>query len=271
MEEVERCFYQKELKTLLSSDPVLKIMKLKLIGSLQGPVSAPSKILSQLEAIRNLMKLLKEAGLIAEAFDAQKLLESDHDQVIKAGQSLFEKLIPLTGRSNSTDQAITQITEGYHTGSSQYASAESEADSIDSINIQRMSLGTSGAAFIRERTTPINTEARSTDVPTTQRVNPIGSGQLHAYFEAAMKKYEEDQQILARQNGIDQGSTLLLKRYTFRMWRWSQLDHVIVDQTFAIRLIWDSKTSDDRWWQLQKLCQVVDLPRNGSEYRRLQI
>ena len=84
------------------------------------------------------MKLLQEAGFIDGEFDAQKLLECDHDQVINAGKSLFEKLIPLTERSESIDQAITLIKEGCQAGSSQYASAVSEADSTDSIDIQRM-------------------------------------------------------------------------------------------------------------------------------------
>ena len=135
MEELERCFHQKELKTLLSSDPVLKILKPKLIGLLQGPVSAPVETPNQLEAIRRLLKLLKEAGFTAGAFDAQILLDCDHDQVIKAGRSLFEALIPLTGKY----QAIVPATETYQTGSSQYASAESEADSGESVPIQRMS------------------------------------------------------------------------------------------------------------------------------------
>ena len=88
-------------------------MKPKLIGSLQGPVSAPTETPNQLEAIRRLMKLLKEAGFTAGAFDAQALLECDHDQVIKVGRSLFEKLVPLTGRSVSTDQTITPTPEAY--------------------------------------------------------------------------------------------------------------------------------------------------------------
>ena len=117
MEELERCFHQRELNALLIRDPVLKILKPKLIGSLQGPVTAPIETTNQLEAIRRIMKLLQEAGFIAGEFDAQKLLECDHDQVINAGKSLFEKLIPLTGRSGSIDQAIISIKEGCQTGS----------------------------------------------------------------------------------------------------------------------------------------------------------
>ena len=64
---------------LLLCDPVLKILKPKLMGSLQGPVTAPIETANQLEAIRRVMKLLQEAGFIAGEFDAQILLECDHD------------------------------------------------------------------------------------------------------------------------------------------------------------------------------------------------
>ena len=64
MEELERCFHQRELNALLICDPVLKILKPKLIGSLQGPVTAPIETAIQLEAIRRVMKLLQEAGFI---------------------------------------------------------------------------------------------------------------------------------------------------------------------------------------------------------------
>ena len=195
LDQLEQCFYWKELKKLLSSDPVLKILKPTLIGSLTGPVSAPVTPSNQLEAIRSLMKLLEDAGYIAGSFDAQLLLECHHDQVIRAGKSLFEKLIPLTGECDCEDQAAPpgqSAPRGYHTGSSQYASAESEVESEDSIPIQRMSLGPSGADLIRERASQKNIQGRSTEVPAE-------SGHLQSYFEAAMKKYEEDQRNFARQ------------------------------------------------------------------------
>ena len=117
-------------------------------------MTASIEIANQLKAIRRVMKLLQESGYIAGEFDAQKLLECDHDQVINVGKSLFVKLIPLTGRSGSTDQAMISIIEGYQTGSSQYVSAESEADLTDSIDIQWISLRPSGEVFIRNKTTP---------------------------------------------------------------------------------------------------------------------
>ena len=50
------------------------------------------------------------------------------------------------------------------------------------IKIQRMSLGPAGAAHIQ-----------SASQPTLEKMNPSGSVQLQSYFEAAMKKYEQDQ------------------------------------------------------------------------------
>ena len=162
---------------MLSSDPALKIMKPKLIGSLRGPISAPIQTSNLLDAIRRLMELLQSAGFAAGDFDAQTLLECDHDQVIQAGRALFAKLVPLTGEYDSGDRAIPNVADipkGYHTGSSQYLSAESEVESDMSINIERMSLGPAGMASVQ------------------QNMDATGSGQLSSYFEAAMKKYEQD-------------------------------------------------------------------------------
>ena len=54
-----------------------------------------------------------------------------------------------------------------------------------------MSLGLSGAELIRERTSQKNIKERATE-------GPADSGHLQSYFEAAMKKYEEDQRNFAR-------------------------------------------------------------------------
>ena len=142
------------LKKLLSSDPVLNPIKSKLKGSLRGPISALKPTLNVLEALRRLINLLTEAGFTAGTFNAQTLLECNQDRVIAAGQSLFKTLSPLLGirdpGDNPTppigtsdkritpritmDQVITPINDslkGEHTGSSRYASSESEEDSND--------------------------------------------------------------------------------------------------------------------------------------------
>ena len=96
-DQLETNFYGNELRKLLSSDPLLKILKTKLIRLPRGPVSAPMETSNQLEAILRLMKQL-DAEFSAEDFNTQTLLEYNNFQVIHAGRSLFVKLVPLFGR-----------------------------------------------------------------------------------------------------------------------------------------------------------------------------
>ena len=56
----------KKLNKILSSDPVLKTIKPKLIGSLRGPISAPKSFPNVLKAHRRLIILLTEAGSVLE-------------------------------------------------------------------------------------------------------------------------------------------------------------------------------------------------------------
>ena len=116
---------------------MLKILKPKLIGKIQGPISAPATASNTLEDINGIVQLLRNEGFVAGVFDAKKLLDCKQDQVSRACRSLFVGLVPLTGEYKSKDQAflaIADVPRGYHTGSSQYASVESEIDSNESIN-----------------------------------------------------------------------------------------------------------------------------------------
>ena len=77
------------LKDLLSSDPVLQVLILKLIDEIQGPVSTPASASYMLEGIYGIMQLLHEAEFVAEMFDVTKLLECDQDQITYACRSLY--------------------------------------------------------------------------------------------------------------------------------------------------------------------------------------
>uniref|UniRef100_A0AAV1TUP4 Uncharacterized protein n=1 Tax=Peronospora matthiolae TaxID=2874970 RepID=A0AAV1TUP4_9STRA len=152
------------LKNLLSSDFLQRILNPKLIEETQGPISRPKVATNAVEGISAIIQLLQDAGYVAGAFDANELLERDQDQVIHACRSLYDKLISLTGKCKSADQAVATIADvprGYHAGSSQYASAEYEMESYDSVGIQRMSLGPSGATYLRDRVESVKLNSRS--------------------------------------------------------------------------------------------------------------
>ena len=108
-DDLSREYHLKELKKLLSSDPVLKTIKPKLTGSLRGPITAPKPTPNMLEALRRLINLLTEAGFMAGTFNAQTLLECNHDRVIAAGQSLFKTLSPLLGIRDPGDNPTPPI------------------------------------------------------------------------------------------------------------------------------------------------------------------
>ena len=135
-------------------------------------------------------------------FDANKLLECDQDQVIHACRSLYNKLNPLTGKCESTDQAATTIADvprGYYTGLSQYASADSEMESDDSVGIQRMSLGQSGAPHLRDRVETIKVEPQSTITCAKEEMTSNMQGYLRTYLDEAIERFHQDQRERAYQ------------------------------------------------------------------------
>lgn len=152
-----------------------------MIGDLHGPVSASTPVNNKLGAVQGLIQLLTDAGYTPGAFDAQELLDCDLDQVIRATVGLFNTLIPLVGQKNLVDRPITQFTDspkGYHTGSSHYASAESELCSDESIKIEMISLGPFGMPVLRQRNNPIKMEPRSGAESVVDNTMGMGSDQL---------------------------------------------------------------------------------------------
>ena len=125
---------------------MLKNIKMNPNGSLRGPIYAPKPTPKVLDALRRLINLLTEAGFTDGSFNAQTLLECNHDIVTAAGQSLFKTLstligthdpednptppIRLTGQRITSrftmDKILTPINDSLkneHTGLSRYASA----------------------------------------------------------------------------------------------------------------------------------------------------
>ena len=231
LDQLEQKFHWKALEDLLSNDPVLRILDPKLLGELQGPISCAKVATNAVEGISAIIQMLQDAGYVAGAFDANQLLECDQDQVIHACRSLYDMLIPLTGKRESADQAvgtiadvqkghhtgssipltgklvsadqavatIAEVPRGYHTGSSQYASAESEMESDDSVGIQRMSLGPSGAALLCDRVESTKMNSRSKAIGAKGQKTTTTQGLLQTYLDEAMERFRQDQQKRAYQ------------------------------------------------------------------------
>ena len=103
---------------------MLQILKPKLIGKIQGQIPPQTVASNTLKEINGIIRLLQDAGFVAGLFNASKLLECEQDQVTHAYRSLYDKLIPLTGKCYPTNQADTAIADApsvYRTGKWQYA------------------------------------------------------------------------------------------------------------------------------------------------------
>ncbi|OWZ10111.1 hypothetical protein PHMEG_00017091 [Phytophthora megakarya] len=66
---IEQAYYRKILSETLLHDPVLAIIQVRQIGDLTGPISKPNTSTDRLNAVKILLDLLQEAGLIAGEFD----------------------------------------------------------------------------------------------------------------------------------------------------------------------------------------------------------
>ena len=137
------------LKTLLSSDPVLQILKPKLIGKIQGPISAPATASNTLERINGFIQLVRDAGFVGGCSTRRSYWIVNKIKCLRRVDRCM-RLISLTGEYKNEDLALPAIADapdrswkhyyeyedqaflaiadapkGYHTGSSQYVSAES--------------------------------------------------------------------------------------------------------------------------------------------------
>ncbi|OWY93550.1 hypothetical protein PHMEG_00037017 [Phytophthora megakarya] len=133
---IEQAYHRKILSETLLQDPVLAIIQVRQIGDLTGPISKPNTSTDMLNA---------EAGLVAGEFDPDALFEMELGTTQAATQDLYKSLkILVVERVQPQDL-------NYPTGSSHYASATSEPDSDSPRAPQHMSLGPSGAKYLRSR------------------------------------------------------------------------------------------------------------------------
>ncbi|POM61646.1 hypothetical protein PHPALM_29311 [Phytophthora palmivora] len=192
----------------------MRILRLKQVGDPREPVSAPIETTNKLEAVKDLLRLLKEAGMATGAFDADDVFDLDLKVIQTATKDLFSKLKILVGEIPQITDPVPSppatITD-HQTSSSHYASAAEDESDLSS-EPKRMSLEPSGTSMlearskIQRRNQPRSGRSRtippSEDQITAVTTSDASSGTLQKFFEAAMSRF------LAEQRGpiIDQGA-----------------------------------------------------------------
>ncbi|OWZ04496.1 hypothetical protein PHMEG_00023590 [Phytophthora megakarya] len=83
---IEQAYHRKILSETLLQDPVLAIIQVRQIGDLTGPISKPNTSTDRLTAVKILLDLLQEAGLVAGEFDTDALFEMELGAIQAATQ-----------------------------------------------------------------------------------------------------------------------------------------------------------------------------------------
>ncbi|OWY95011.1 hypothetical protein PHMEG_00035102, partial [Phytophthora megakarya] len=129
------------------------------------------------------------------AFSASELFDLEPTVIHRSATLLYNKLEPLVG-SVALPETIKRTpvrSPEYQTGSSRYASVTSESGSDSSVDLERMTLGPSGAAMLQER--QANAKSGRTSRESTPTITPTRSPvQMQTFFNAAMNRYLKEKQ-----------------------------------------------------------------------------
>ncbi|OWY92547.1 hypothetical protein PHMEG_00038406 [Phytophthora megakarya] len=144
-EDLKSMYHRKELR---SSDEHKRIVDPK------DPVTAPATLVNRFDAVMELIRLLKEAGMVPGSFDADALFDLDLDVIQTTSRDLIQKLKTLVGEvPQSPDPPPLTTTDAVDNlpVSSHYASAAEDGSDTSSEPPRRMSLGPSGASMLEAR------------------------------------------------------------------------------------------------------------------------
>ncbi|RAW37228.1 hypothetical protein PC110_g6488 [Phytophthora cactorum] len=136
----------------------MRVLQPKQIEDTQRPVRAPMQTSNKLTAVKDLLCLLTDAGIVAGAVDAEDRFELDLDLIQSTTQDLFNKIKFIVGEAlqipdPTSSPRISQL------ASSNYASAAEEGSDTSS-EPRRMKLGPSDASMLKIRAKSQREEAR---------------------------------------------------------------------------------------------------------------
>ncbi|KAG3076423.1 hypothetical protein PI124_g22096 [Phytophthora idaei] len=156
--DMEFVYRHQALRDFLYQDPVIRILQPKQIEDPQRPVRAPMQTSNKLTAVKDLLRLLTDAGIVAGAFDAEDLFELDLDLIQSMTRDLFNKIKFIVVEALQIPDP-TSSPRIIQPASSNYASA-AEEDSDTSSEPRRMNLGPPGASVLEIRAKSQRQEAR---------------------------------------------------------------------------------------------------------------
>ncbi|KAE8964029.1 hypothetical protein PR001_g29188, partial [Phytophthora rubi] len=212
-DELAVAYYKKELYAFLIEDVGMQILRPKIVGDLRGPVSRPTPGSNKLDAAKALLRLLKEADIVAGSFATGALFDLELSEIEHTSQSLFALLKPLVGEDAGSQEHPTSLTPksarptttqarstpapspGDQTAmSSPYVSATEEVDSDSADDSPRMTLGPSRAAMLRDRAKRAATSSTGSTKIAVVDPKTHSPEKLESFFQSAMERFLKEQQ-----------------------------------------------------------------------------
>ncbi|ETI40150.1 hypothetical protein L914_13841 [Phytophthora nicotianae] len=161
-DQLEEAYNRNELQAFLVTNPVMKIVQLRMPGSLKGPVTPPSVTTHKLDAVKAVLRLLMDAAI-----------QNTMSELSEKLKALVGESEPQTKVETKLEAAPTQLPGSVSpTGSSQhshYASATLLTDSDSSEGVERKQLGPSGAATLQTRSQRVSNVTSKTNAPAAAR------------------------------------------------------------------------------------------------------
>ncbi|ETL25497.1 hypothetical protein L916_20655, partial [Phytophthora nicotianae] len=108
-DQLEEVFNRNELQVFLAKNPVMKILQLRTPGSLKGPMTPSPATTNKLDAVKAVLRLLKDAGITPGSFAAKDLFHLDLEAIQITLLELFEKLKVLVREAETQTKVETKL------------------------------------------------------------------------------------------------------------------------------------------------------------------
>ncbi|ETO85547.1 hypothetical protein F444_00814 [Phytophthora nicotianae P1976] len=182
----------------------MRILRPKLLGDLEGPVSEPALRSNKLDNVKATPQLFKKSGIVAEAFEANDLFNFRRGHQ-GCPRTLLGLLKPLVGGVHKVPMKEGPPTDfpgdDRDESSSHYESPTEEVDTDSVDDPSRMTLGPSGTATLRNRAAQKAASSPTERGSAVASVTRFSPEKLGSFFQSAMGRFLEEQRTATAPEG----------------------------------------------------------------------
>ncbi|ETO70206.1 hypothetical protein F444_13291 [Phytophthora nicotianae P1976] len=185
-DQLEEVFNRNELQVFLAKNLVMKILQLRTPGSLKGPMTPSPATTNKLDAVKAVLRLLKDAGITPGSFAAKDLFHLDLEAIQITLLELFEKLKVLVREAETQTKVETKL-------EAPLIQLPGSASPTGSSQQLALCLGPSGAAMLHTRSQRVSNEGPWVGVSAAVSRPNENPDRLQTFFNSAMERFLKEQ------------------------------------------------------------------------------